>query len=110
MLLFILILAYFCTVPNWDYTTSVTNLLTSDTKTYQIDGRKYWYEADDTLSNNKTDLWEYCYDYGVIEEYHTGLFGYNFKRWFYKYNKETGFYDHIDEPEELKHYAGFAIG
>ena len=27
MLLFILILAYFCTVPNWDYTTSVTNLL-----------------------------------------------------------------------------------
>ena len=69
-----------------------------------------WYEADDILSNNKTDLWEHCYDYGIIEEYHTGLFGYNFERWFYKYNKETGFYDHIDEPEELKHYVGFAIG
>ena len=69
-----------------------------------------WYEADDTLSNNITDLWETCYNYGVIEEYHTGLFGYNFERWFYKYNKETGFYDKIDEPKELEHYVGFALG
>ena len=50
MLLFILILAYFCTVPNWDYTTSVTNLLLSDNITYTIDGRKFWYEADDILT------------------------------------------------------------
>ena len=69
-----------------------------------------WDDADYTLSNNMTDLWETCYNYGVIEEYHTGLFGYNFKRWFYKYNKETGFYDKINEPKELKHYVGFALG
>ena len=69
-----------------------------------------WDDADYTLSNNITDLWETCYNYGIIEEYHTGLFGYNFKRWFYKYNKETGFYDKINEPKELKHYVGFALG
>ena len=49
MLLFILILAYFCTVPNWDYTTSVTNLLSSNSITYTIDERTFWYEADDKL-------------------------------------------------------------
>ncbi len=69
-----------------------------------------WDDADYTLSNNITDLWETCYNYGVIEEYHTDLFGYNFKRWFYKYNKETGLYDKIDEPKELEHYVGFALG
>ena len=69
-----------------------------------------WDDADYTLSNNMTDLWETCYNYGVIEEYHTGLFGYNFKRQFYKYNKETGFYNKINEPKELEHYVGFALG
>ena len=50
MLLLVLIQVYFCTVPNWDYTTSDTNLLSGDSITYTIDGRKYWYEADDTLT------------------------------------------------------------
>ena len=27
-----------------------------------------------------------------------------------EYNKETDAYDSIDEPRELKHYAGFALG
>ena len=49
MLLIILIEAYLSVVPNWDYTTSVTNLLSSDSITYIIDERKYWYEADDKL-------------------------------------------------------------
>ena len=50
MLLLALIQVYFCSVPNWDYTTSVTNLLSGDSITYKIDGRKFWYEADDTLT------------------------------------------------------------
>ena len=49
VLLFILIETYLSVVPNWDYTTSVTNLLSSDSITYTIDERKYWYEADDKL-------------------------------------------------------------
>ena len=49
MLLLVLIQVYFCTVPNWDYTTSVTNLLSSGSITYTIDERTFWYEADDKL-------------------------------------------------------------
>ena len=48
-LILILIEAYLSSVPNWDYTTSVTNLLSSGSKTYIIDERKFWYEADDKL-------------------------------------------------------------
>ena len=69
-----------------------------------------WYEADDTLSNNITDLWETCYNYGVIEEYEAGIGGYTGMRQFYKYNTKTGFYDNIEEPKELKHYVRFALG
>ena len=49
MLLLALIGTYLSVVPNWDYTTSVTNLLSSDTITYTIDERTFWYEADDKL-------------------------------------------------------------
>ena len=38
MLLLALIQVYFCSVPNWDYTTSVTNLLSGDSITYKIEG------------------------------------------------------------------------
>ena len=54
MLLFILIETYLSVVPNWDYTTSVTNLLSSGSITYTIDERTYWYEADDKLEKTIT--------------------------------------------------------
>lgn len=67
-------------------------------------------EADLTLRNNLTDLWETCYDYGVIEEYYEGIGSYTFNRWFYKYKQRLNQYTPINEPEELKHYANFALG
>ena len=54
MLLFILIETYLSVVPNWDYTTSVTNLLSSGSITYTIDERTFWYEADDKLEKTIT--------------------------------------------------------
>ena len=63
-----------------------------------------------TVRNNITDLWETIYAYAIIEEYHEGIGGYNFNRWFFKYNQKINEYEPIDEPEELKHYAGFALG
>jgi hypothetical protein len=66
--------------------------------------------AEDTLVNNVTDLWETCYDYGVIEEYEEGISNYQFERWFYKYDQETDKYLPIDDINELRHYAGFAVG
>ena len=67
-------------------------------------------DAHEAIRLNVTDLWETIYDYGIIEEYLPGISGYNFRRWFYKYNIEKDEYEIIDEPEALKHYVSFAIG
>lgn len=67
-------------------------------------------DAHMVVENNITDIWETIYDFAVIEEYHPGISGYNFYRWFYKYNKEKDIYECIEEPKELKYYAGFAMG
>ena len=67
-------------------------------------------DANQAVRRNFTDMWETIYDFAVIEEYLLGISGYNFNRWFYKYNIEMDMYDRIDEPEELQHYAGFALG
>ena len=66
-------------------------------------------DAVEAIMWNYTDMWETVYDYAIIEEYHLGISGYNFERWFFKYNGEDG-YDRIEEPEELKHYCSFALG
>ena len=41
-----------------------------------------------TVRHNVTDLWETIYEYAIIEEYHEGIGGYNFNRWFFRYNQE----------------------
>ncbi len=66
--------------------------------------------AIDTVHNNITDLWETIYNYAIVEEYYEGIGNMTFHRWFFKYNRENDSYEDINEPEELKHYAGFALG
>ena len=66
--------------------------------------------ADEMVRNNVTDLYETVYDYMVIEEYSEGISGYEFERWFYKWDNQTEKYVPIEEPEGLQHYASFAIG
>ena len=85
---------------------------------YGIKGSRTWgfysnkEDAFNVLKYNTTDLWEYCYDYAVIEAYHEGISGYDFEegRQFFKYDQELDSYKPIEEPEEVKHYASFAIG
>jgi hypothetical protein len=67
-------------------------------------------KADSVVRGNQTDLWERLYDYAIIEEYDEGLYGWTTYREFYKYNIEEDIYEPIDEPNEVKHYAGFAMG
>ena len=54
VLLFVLIETYLSVVPNWDFTTSVADLLTSNSKTYTIDDRSWWYDATDKLTKTIT--------------------------------------------------------
>ena len=69
-----------------------------------------WEDANEVVHNNMTDLWEYTYDYAVIEEIKPGISSYAYPRWFYKYNQETNKYNMIEEPEELKHFCNFGVG
>ena len=88
-------------------------------KNYGIKGSRTWgfyrnkEDALNILKYNITDLWEYCYDYAVLEPYYEGISGYDFdtpREWF-KYHKIVNSYLPIKyEPEEVKYYAGFAIG
>jgi len=50
VLMLVLIGTYLSAIPNWDFTTSVTDLLTSDSITYTIDERSWWYDATDKLT------------------------------------------------------------
>ena len=86
---------------------------------YGIRGARTWgffpnkEDALDALTNNRTDLWEHCYDYAVLEPYYEGISGYVFEeeRTFFKYDYiENKYYPIGYEPEEVKHYAGFALG
>ena len=55
VLLLILIGTTLSAIPNWDFTTSVTTLLSSDTSiTYTIDERSWWYDATDLLKKTIT--------------------------------------------------------
>ena len=66
--------------------------------------------ALETVMNNGGDIWETCYDYAIVEEVEPGLYTCSITRWVFKHNKETGFYDPIDEPPVMKHTCGLTIG
>lgn len=58
--------------------------------------------AEEAVKTNMCDIWEYCYDYACIEELDHSLYPFAENRWFYKYNREKGRYEEIDEPAFIK--------
>lgn len=69
--------------------------------------------AERSVEENCCDIWEYLYDYVVIEATPPGVYGTSSsgcERWFYKFNQETERYEPIEEPECVKHIYGFGIG
>ena len=67
--------------------------------------------AAQALRENRTDMWETCYDYAVIEKYDEGISGYEFgSRLWFKFDEERKGYFEIDEPEHVRHLGSFAIG
>lgn len=67
--------------------------------------------AVQALHENWTDMWEYLYNYAVIEQYEEGISGYVFgsEQWF-KWDPERKGYFEIDKPEETEHLCSHAIG
>ena len=58
--------------------------------------------AEEVVKTNMCDIWEYCYGYACIEELDYSLYPWAENRWFYKFNRETGCYEEIDEPVFVK--------
>lgn len=67
-------------------------------------------EAEESLNLNRCDMWEYLYDYAVVEKINYGIHPDCEERWFFKYNKEKDGFFRIEEPEEFKNYCNIAFG
>lgn len=67
-------------------------------------------DAENVLVKNTTDLHETIYNYGVIENYESGLNPLALDRVFFKYNKELDLFIQIEEPRCLEHYVNFVMG
>ena len=65
-------------------------------------------EAVETVLENRCDIWEFSYDYVVIEEIGEGIHGYCYKRAWFKW--DDGNYIPIKEPKEVEHIINFSIG
>lgn len=72
-------------------------------------------EADKVVRDNFGDIYEWLYNYAVIEKVESGLYPGCIERWFYKVYIENEDYKNviykpIEEPECVKHIVNFAIG
>lgn len=62
------------------------------------------------LHENWTDMWEYYYDYAVLEKFSEGILPDCQERYWFKYDRERNGYFEIEEPECVKRIWNFAIG
>jgi hypothetical protein len=89
------------------YNKYVENLLPAGTWTVGI--FKNYKEACKALKENRTDIWETVYDYGVIEEVDLNALypslATNWTEW-YKYSQKLDGYFPTDVPETLENYNG----
>ena len=65
--------------------------------------------AFDAVRSNGADINETCYDYALVEEVEEGLYPASTTRWFFKFNKDTGKYEDIPEPDFVKHVCGLIM-
>ena len=67
-------------------------------------------KAEEALNGNYCDMWEYLYDYAVVEEMDPGIHPEVKNRWFFKYDQEKNGFFRMEEPEEFAHYCNIALG
>ena len=67
-------------------------------------------EVEYALNHNVCDMWEYLYDYAIVEEMHPAIHPTVENRWFYKYDREKNGFFSMEEPEEFKYCCNIALG
>ena len=71
---------------------------------------KTFEEAEEIVLNNQGDIFEYMYDYAIIEEVEEGLYPFSFTRWLYKIDLKERKYYRIEEPDWIGKYINLGIG
>lgn len=72
---------------------------------------KTFEEAEHVILTNAGDIWEFCYDYAVIENIPEGLYQYDQNPTWYHWNEiENCYKEIIGRPEFSKRMVGWAIG
>ena len=73
-----------------------------------------WYsnlkDACKDVKNNMGELWEYAYDYIVIEEVKEGVWGMAIKEWWFKWNRKKKAFFSIRKPKETISIVNWGIG
>lgn len=67
-------------------------------------------EAENIILNNVCDIFEYYYDYVIIENIKPGLYQYDQKPSWYKWNDTNDCYELINKPEFANGFYGWGIG
>ena len=68
-------------------------------------------KAEEAVLENTFDIYETCYDYAIIENIPEGIYHYDEKPVWYKWNDVDEKYEKIEQPpEKYKKWTGFAIG
>jgi hypothetical protein len=62
------------------------------------------------LHENWTDMFEYFYEYAVIEYIEEGFISFADNRQWFKWDFEREGYFEIEEPECVKYFVNFALG
>ena len=66
-------------------------------------------DAKETVKENMCDIWETMFNYALIEKVEPCLYPDCLERWFFRYNRETGKYEEIEEPDWIKNFAGIGF-
>jgi hypothetical protein len=97
-----------------DFLYGIVAIVSEDDKTISHQRTMGFYKelnhAKYTVENNICDIFEYTYNYMLVEEIEWGVFPYTPRRWMYKWNVENEKYEPCEEFKSIKHYFGFSIG
>lgn len=73
----------------------------------------FWYDKEialQALHENWTDMWEYTYNYAVLEEYQEGTIARFVSAQWFKFDRERDGYFEIEKPEWEDDSYGVAMG
>ena len=82
--------------------------LTSNSKNRTFGWYPKFLDAEKAVRKNCCNIYEFQYDYMVIEEIPEGVFGLRKQEWWYKWNGKE--FIKINKPQEIFNVVNFGIG